>query len=113
MVLLSLPLDKLYTLIRYIVCWKIKSEVEGSGVLTAFFTSSSVRGPPDGVADDIILESFNWIGRAYLILTRPQLTSFSFKASILIFNKNQCVSLSVSNVKSGNFSNVNETQLKT
>ena len=84
----------------------MNSQVEGSGVLTAFFTSSSVRGPPDGVADDILLESFNWIGRA-------QLTSFSFKASILIFNKNQCVSLSVSNVKSGNFSNVNETQLKT
>ena len=86
----------------------MKSEVEGSGVLTAFFTSSSVSGPPDCVADDILqyLESFNWIGRA-------QLTSFSFKASILIFNKNQCVSLSVSNVKSGNFSNVNETQLKT
>ena len=95
----------------------MKSEVEGSGVLTAFFTSSSVRGPPDGVADDILQypESFNRIRRACLMLTRPQLTSFSFKASILIFNKNEneCVSLSVSNVKSGNFSNVNETQLKT
>ena len=83
----------------------MKSQVEGSGVLTAFFTSSSVRGPPDGVADDIL--------RACPMLTRPQLTSFSFEASILIFNKNQCVSLSVSNVKSGNFFNVNKTQLKT
>ena len=71
----------------------MKLEVEGSGVLTAFFTSSSVSGPPDCVADDILqyLESFNWIGRACLILTRPQLTSFSFEASILLSNKNECV----------------------